>query len=222
MSQIKTSGLNGFSLVLKFSSETILSINHELSKNISTDFIGREESKEGEKKENLEEAEVSEEERQDEIKKEEKIQYEGSYQQMSKNFITVYKVSTQTYNHVSEDIPTYDFLPKSSIQVSKGKSQTEADSMETILRSKLKIPNNGQEITNDAIKVSATSIDNNGLPSLTFLDEFPEFGEFDKKIVNQVVAMDIKANSIKITKEAPMGIYINSIKKHCFINNNDY
>ena len=133
----------------------------------------------------------------------------------------MYKVSTQTDNHISEDIPNYDFIPKPSVQTGKTKNQTELDTMEPVLRSRLEVTNDGQEIITDVEKVSVPSFDHNVLPNLTFLDKFPQFGEFDKKIVNQSDVMNIKVKSFKITTEAPTGIYINNIKKHCFINNDD-
>lgn len=221
-------------LVISDSTTETATSNKDFSEHISIDSIEKKDLKVKEREEkqnkitknykkNQEETEITEEveEKQDETKKGEFLQYEGPNQQVSKNFITVYKISTQAYNHISEDIPNYDFLPKPSIQTGKNKNQTELDTMKTILLSRLEVENNGQEIATDAAKLSVPSISHNVFPSLTFLDEFPQFGEFDKKIINQTDVMDIKVKSFKITTEAPMGIYINNIKKHCFINDND-
>ncbi|CAL9732609.1 vacuolar protein sorting-associated protein 72 [Monosporozyma unispora] len=147
--------------------------------------------------------------------------YEGPYQQVSKTFVTVYKFSTQNYNHSSVDIPDYDFLPKSSTSLAKGKQNVEPEVMQPILRSKLGSTDDDPESLYDEQKVSLPIIEASLIPDLKFLDGFPSFGEFDKKVTNQVDVEDIKVETIKITTKAPTGIYINNIKKHCFINNND-
>lgn len=151
----------------------------------------------------------------------ETITYEGPYQQVSKTFVTVYKFSTQNYNHTSLDIPDYDFLPKSSMVASKGKQHIEPETMEPILRSKLGSQDDDAESIYDEQKASLPIVEASLVPDLKFLDGFPSFGEFDKKINNQVDVSDIKVESINITTKSPTGIYINNIKKHCFINNKD-
>lgn len=157
----------------------------------------------------------------DEEEGKEIVTYEGPYQQVSKTFVTVYKFSTQNHNHASLDIPDYDFLPKSSIIVSKGKQHVEPESMEPILRSKLGSQDDDTESIYDESKASLPVVEASLIPDLKFLDGFPSFGEFDKKINNQVDVSDIKVESINITTKAPTGIYINNMKKHCFINNKD-
>lgn len=229
---VKASNLNEPPVVSDFPAIPIATATKDISENISSNLIKKEELKDEKEeleqnrikkddKENQEETATTQDEKQGDIEEEETIQYEGPYQQVSKNFITVYKVSTQTDNHISEDIPNYDFIPKPSVQTGKTKNQIELDTMEPVLRSRLEVTNDGQEIITDVEKVSVPSFDHNVLPNLTFLDKFPQFGEFDKKIVNQADVMNIKVKSFKITTEAPTGIYINNIKKHCFINNDD-
>ena len=57
---------------------------------------------------------------------------------------------------------------------------------------------------------------------LSVLDNFPSFGEYDKKIVHQISTETNKDLEIKIKTQPPTGVFLaNGIRKKCLITNKE-
>lgn len=131
---------------------------------------------------------------------EQKRIYEGPNQMVSKNFVVAYTVVHDTLSK-----PIHDLLFGSGWKGPPNKSYD----TETLFVSK---NNNGavDDITSE-IK-----------PDLTFLEKYPAFGEFERKVVQEVSENTAKDLEINIKTAPPTGIFLPSgMRKKCLINNKD-
>ncbi|CCF59165.1 hypothetical protein KAFR_0G01310 [Kazachstania africana CBS 2517] len=150
------------------------------------------------------------EETKDTNKSEDILVFEGPLQQVGKNFVTAFFYSSMINPDTKYDKkPTYNILGEKKPVVEQLK-------FEPMLRSRLEI----EEGTESASQLQ--------LPSLDILNSFPKFGEFDRKVKEDVKVEENKDNTFKIITPAPTGIYVAStnntstnVKKKCLINNDD-
>ncbi|AMD18517.1 HBL385Cp [Eremothecium sinecaudum] len=60
------------------------------------------------------------------------------------------------------------------------------------------------------------------IPDSSIIDKFPSFGEYDKKLSQEVVVATDKGLKVDIQTEAPTGVFLpNGIRKKCLITNKD-
>lgn len=128
--------------------------------------------------------------------------YEGPNQQVSKNFVTSYSFSLNPET-LYQNPSNYDLLHPD-------KKPNYDEETVPILHSKV-----NDEADDEAFFASKNA---SLVPDLSFLEGFPSFGEFDKKITDNVNTRELKTADIEIKTSAPTGIYVGTVKKHCLIN----
>lgn len=124
--------------------------------------------------------------------------YEGPEQLISKSFITVYKYPDGTISELASHKVL--FGEQWSLSTSKPVE------VETIFKS----------VHNNELKpfTSSSIVDD-----ISILDNFPAFGEYDKKVVQQVADSSDKHAVIKLKTEPPSGVFLpNGTRKKCLIN----
>ncbi|KAL3233414.1 Vacuolar protein sorting-associated protein 72 [Nakaseomyces bracarensis] len=127
--------------------------------------------------------------------------YEGPNQLVSKNFVTAYYVFQDNFKDSLNDI----------LFGKDWSGYHRALDVERIFTSKLSEENSDVNDSNTQIK-----------PNLNILENFPSFGEFDKKVVQEVDDKTVKDLEIKIKTPVPTGIFLPSgMRKKCLINNRE-
>lgn len=137
----------------------------------------------------------------DDIGSEEETIFQGPEQLVGKNFVTLYSFPNEIYHKdVRKDI--------FGVNWESGVSHRSSD-VETIC--KLTMP----EEKNDFDTTSLT-------PNLSFLNNFPAFGEYDKKVVHDTDATVNKEFEIEIKTSPPTGVYLpNGLRKKCLISSKE-
>lgn len=129
---------------------------------------------------------------------EEELVFEGPSQEVSRNFVTVYNFGSDSCN--------VDF--KSSLFGSQWQASHNQRSMNVENICKITMPE-------DPIKSSEKSPI---VPDLSFLSNFPVFGEYGKRVVYDVGLNTGKEMEIEIKTQPPTGVlFSNSVRKKCYI-----
>ncbi|AQZ09378.1 VPS72 (YDR485C) [Zygosaccharomyces parabailii] len=137
----------------------------------------------------------------DDIVSEEETIFQGPEQLVGKNFVTLYSFPNETYH---KDVRKDLF----GVNWENGLSHRSSD-VETIC--KLTMP----EDKNDFDTTSLT-------PNLSFLNNFPAFGEYDKKVVHDTDEIVNKEFEIEIKTSPPTGVYLpNGLRKKCLISSKE-
>lgn len=133
---------------------------------------------------------------------EEELIFEGPEQLVGKNFITLYSFPTELYhNDINKELFGENWA--------NGSSHRPSD-VETIC--KLTMPEEKISLTEDA---SLT-------PNLSFLNNFPAFGEYDKKVVHDVDSTANKELEIEVKTKPPTGVFLpNGFRKKCLISSKE-
>lgn len=133
---------------------------------------------------------------------EEELIFEGPEQLVGKNFITLYSFPTESYH---KDINKELF----GDSWTSGSSHRPSD-VETLC--KLTVPEGKIDILEDA---SLT-------PDLSFLNDFPAFGEYDKKVIHDVDSTANKELEIEVKTAPPTGVFLpNGFRKKCLISSKE-
>ena len=143
------------------------------------------------------------------IEEEEQLVYEGPFQQISKNFLTKFKIASDlSFTSDPRSTNFFEFLNQERHRISP-------DSYKPLIHSKLS--EDDQLIENSGLSKGDTDL----VPNLDILTTFRSFGEFDRKYEKVLKVVEVKNDDIKITTPAPVGIYANNntVKKPCLINN---
>ncbi|CDF87637.1 BN860_11012g1_1 [Zygosaccharomyces bailii CLIB 213] len=137
----------------------------------------------------------------DDFGSEEETVFQGPEQLVAKNFVTLYSFPNETYHR---DVRKELF----GVNWESGLSHRSSD-VETIC--KLTMP----EEKDDFDTASLT-------PNLSFLNKFPAFGEYDKKVVHDTDASVNKEFEIEIKTSPPTGVYLpNGLRKKCLISSKE-
>ncbi|CCD22858.1 Vps72p NDAI_0A07040 [Naumovozyma dairenensis CBS 421] len=133
---------------------------------------------------------------------EDEIIYEGPNQLVSKEFVTLYKTTTE---YTGDLYTTLFGKPVNSSEKSLN--------VETILKSTL-----SENDETDGIKPQVFWMNTD----LSILDKFPAFGEYDKKISHEITVQTDNSKEIILKTAPPAGIYLPSgMRKKCLITNKD-
>lgn len=136
------------------------------------------------------------------IGSEEESVFEGPPQLVAKNFVSLYKFPADPY---SGDICDELF----------GKQWSNATRQRVLPAEnicKITMPQGAVE----------SKIETSLVPDLSFLDNFPGFGEYGKKIVHDTGANDQKELEIEIKTQPPTGVlFSNGVRKRCLITNKE-
>lgn len=133
---------------------------------------------------------------------EEELIYEGPEQLVGKNFITLYSFPTESYrNDINKDIFGENWANGSNHRSSN---------VETIC--KMTMP----EEKDDFLQTASLT------PNLSFLNNLPEFGEYDKKVVQDVNSTTDKELEIEVKTAPPTGVFLpNGFRKKCLISSKE-
>ncbi|CCH61407.1 hypothetical protein TBLA_0E03530 [Henningerozyma blattae CBS 6284] len=135
----------------------------------------------------------------------EPIDYAGPNQLVSKDFVILYNFNSGTFLENERET----LFGKQWGGISKKRN----NDVETILKINMDNMKNFGHID--------SSIDNNKksfLPDLTFLDDYPSFGEYDKKMVHNSGEETNKELNITIKTQPPTGVFLNNgTRKKCII-----
>lgn len=128
--------------------------------------------------------------------------YQGPEQLVGKNFVTLYSFPTETYrNDIHEEL--------FGVNWENGLSHRSSD-VETIC--KLTMP----EVKSDHTETTSLT------PNLSFLNNFPAFGEYDKKVIHDNDATVNKEFEIDIKTLPPTGVFLPSgSRKKCLISSKE-
>lgn len=133
---------------------------------------------------------------------EEELIFEGPEQLVGKNFITLYSFPTESYhNDINKELFGENWA--------NGPSHRPSD-VETVC--KLTMPEGKIDLLEDA---SLT-------PNLSFLNNFPAFGEYDKKVIHDVDSTANKELEIEVKTAPPTGVFLpNGFRKKCLISSKE-
>ncbi|CAR26294.1 hypothetical protein ZYGR_0H01030 [Zygosaccharomyces rouxii] len=133
---------------------------------------------------------------------EEELVFEGPEQLVGKNFITLYSFPTESYrNDINKELFGENWA--------NGSSHRSSD-VETVC--KLTMPEGKIDVLED------TSL----APNLSFLNNFPAFGEYDKKVVHDVDSTANKEHEIEVKTAPPTGVFLpNGFRKKCLISSKE-
>ncbi|QLL34342.1 hypothetical protein HG536_0G02010 [Torulaspora globosa] len=129
---------------------------------------------------------------------EEEMILEGPAQEVSKNFVTVYNFGSDSCN--------FDFRASLFGPQWQGSHNQRAANVENIC--KISLPENPL----------SSSEKSPIIPDLSFLSNFPVFGEYGKRVVYDVGLNTGKEMEIEIKTQPPSGVlFSNGVRKKCFI-----
>ncbi|CCC71914.1 hypothetical protein NCAS_0I02460 [Naumovozyma castellii] len=135
----------------------------------------------------------------------EELIYEGPNQMVSKDFVILYRCGDGTYNR---DVHADLFGPDWSLA-----SHQRSLDVETIFKSSsLNEKNDLIEGENENLLIKEVD--------LSVLDNFPSFGEYDKKVIHHIDSNDDKNRELKLKTASPTGVYLPcGLRKKCLITN---
>lgn len=136
---------------------------------------------------------------------EEEPVFEGPEQRVGKEFLTLY---TYPEGAVKPQDVRATIFGEEALYLPSRRSQE----VETIFKS------TKEELTRDSNSILPATV----LPDLTILDKFPAFGEYDRKLSQDVAIEANKELKIEIKTQAPTGVFLpNGVRKKCLITNKD-